>query len=132
MSWWWWLFVDRRRCFFTKMGSEIRVLRDLLWHRSCTRSFTGSLHRISATSSNGRSGSCGGEKQMKNEHMSDFRVLINLLSIRQENDKRWKVNVRVILGLDQSILKKRYFLSYITFLFHFFIHNGHNFNIIWT
>jgi len=54
---------------------------------------------------------------MKNEHKSDFRVLINLLSIRQENDK---LNVRVILGLDQSILKKKDIFILYNFFVSFF------------
>jgi hypothetical protein len=50
----WWRGVDMRRCFLANIGSDIRELKDLHRHRSCKSKFTGSLHRISSTSSKGR------------------------------------------------------------------------------
>jgi hypothetical protein len=47
----------RRRCFFANLeSSEIRELKDLQTHRSCESNLTGSLHRISIRTSNGRVG----------------------------------------------------------------------------
>jgi hypothetical protein len=64
--------VDMLRCFLANLGSEIRVLKDLLRHRSCERCLTGSLHRISSTRSIGREGSDVGLEETN----SDFRVMM--------------------------------------------------------
>jgi hypothetical protein len=57
----------------------MKVLNDLQTHRSCKRTLTGSLHRISTTRSNGRVSSSGGLKERKSEGKSDVRVLIKVL-----------------------------------------------------
>lgn len=55
-----WRVVDPRRCFLANLGSEMREFQDLQTQRSCKSDLTGSLHRISTTSSNGRVGGGGG------------------------------------------------------------------------
>jgi precorrin-4 methylase len=57
----WWRLIDKRRCLLANLGSEIRELKDLSRHRSCTSCFTGSLHIISTIRSNGRVGKGGAD-----------------------------------------------------------------------
>lgn len=54
-----WRGVDKRRCFFANLGSEIMELKDLHRQRSCKSSFTGSMQRIFASTSKGRVGNDG-------------------------------------------------------------------------
>lgn len=53
----WRCLVDKRRCFSANLGSEIKELKDLQRQRSWMSNFTGILHKISATRSNGSVGS---------------------------------------------------------------------------
>jgi hypothetical protein len=67
----WRCLVDKRRCFFANLGSDIRESRDSLRQRSCMSNLTGSLQKISATRSNGRVGS--------GSSCSDVRVLLEVV-----------------------------------------------------
>lgn len=56
-------FFDMRRCFFVNVLSfEIRDFQDLQMHRNCRSIFTGNLHKISSTSSDGRVGREGDDR----------------------------------------------------------------------
>jgi hypothetical protein len=71
----WRLLLDMRRCFLANSeSSEVREFHDLHMHRNCWRNFTGSLHRISATSSIGSSvagaGSSFGNREFQTLRMN--------------------------------------------------------------
>ena len=56
-------FLTCWRCFFANVLSfKIRDFQDLQMHRSCRSIFTGNLHKISSTSSDGRVGSEGDDR----------------------------------------------------------------------